>query len=281
VAEIGLLYPFESLAGWYRFEAPENPRQGFFVSPETDYQTISGILTNEIRRDFTFVHPEFLLDEKYVVEDGLLKLTNKENFQAYNTMIISGCNIMSYQTLEKLKVFYENGGTIISTTQLPFKSSEIGNDSKIIAMVKEMFMIDPLNQKELSEVSHNHNQKGGNAIFIPKPSSKILNQVLEKYADPSDVSFLQKPILSSDFGKFSYIHKIKDGKDVYYFSNSSDEVIQTEVKVKGILKLKEWNPHNGEINKEIELEYIKTDNQDYTKFKLRLAPVASVFYLSY
>jgi len=61
VADIGVMYPFESLAGWYRFEDPDNPRQGFFISPETDYQEISGLLTNQIRQDFTFVHPEYFL----------------------------------------------------------------------------------------------------------------------------------------------------------------------------------------------------------------------------
>ena len=30
VADIGVLYPFEELAGWYRFEEPNNPRQGFY-----------------------------------------------------------------------------------------------------------------------------------------------------------------------------------------------------------------------------------------------------------
>ena len=34
VSEIGLLYPFESLAGWFRFEDPDNLRQGFFISPK-------------------------------------------------------------------------------------------------------------------------------------------------------------------------------------------------------------------------------------------------------
>lgn len=53
VADIGVIYPIEDLSGWYRFEDPDNPRQGFFVSPETDYQEIGGLLTNEIRRDFT------------------------------------------------------------------------------------------------------------------------------------------------------------------------------------------------------------------------------------
>jgi hypothetical protein len=49
------------MAGWFRFDNPEGVRQGYYVAPETDYQTISGWLTNDIRRDFTFVHPELFL----------------------------------------------------------------------------------------------------------------------------------------------------------------------------------------------------------------------------
>ena len=65
VSEIGVMYPFEELAGHFVFDNPDGIRQGFYVSPETDYQDISGILTNDIRRDFTFVHPEFFLEDKY------------------------------------------------------------------------------------------------------------------------------------------------------------------------------------------------------------------------
>jgi hypothetical protein len=64
VADIGLIYPFESLAGYFYFEAPK-PRFGEFASPETDYLVVSDWLTNDIRRDFTFIHPEFFFGEKY------------------------------------------------------------------------------------------------------------------------------------------------------------------------------------------------------------------------
>ena len=50
--------------------------------------------------------------------------------------------ILGFKTLAKLKTFYESGGTIISTTQLPFKSSEMGEDQKVIDLVQEIFGID-------------------------------------------------------------------------------------------------------------------------------------------
>ena len=253
VSEIGVMYPFEELAGWFRFDNPQKIKQGSYVSPVTDYQKISGILTNEFRRDFTFVHPEFFLEDKYSIKNGVVKLENKENFQEYKIMIISGCNTISYKTLEKLKAFYDNGGTVISTTQLPHKSSEPGADEKIIALIKGIFGVNTLEADTVSILT-NKNSKGGKAIFIPEPSKETLQAALS--AIPADVQFEPNPA-SVEFGKFSYIHKIRDGKQIYYFANSSDEVINTEVLLKGRLKLENWNPHDGNVSQIKDVEVIK------------------------
>lgn len=276
VSEIGVMYPFEELAGWFRFDNPQKIKQGFYVSPVTDYQKISGILTNEIRRDFTFVHPEFFLEDKYSIKNGVVKLENKENFQEYKTMIISGCNTISYLTLEKLKAFYDDGGTVISTTQLPHKSSELDADEKVGALIKEIFGVNPLETDTVSILT-NKNSKGGKAIFIPRPSKETLQAALS--AIPADVQFEPNPV-SDEFGKFSYIHKIKDGKHIYYFANSSDEVINTEVLLKGKLKLENWNPHDGNISQIKDVEVIEKSGVIFSKFKLILKPVSSTFLIS-
>ena len=119
-----------------------------------------GGLSNEVRRDFTFIHPEFFLDDKYQIEKGTLKLKNSENFQEYKVMFLTGCNIISHKTLEKLRAFYESGATIISTTQLPFKSSEPGEDQKVIDIITEIFGVSPLTQMPASALQ-NGNDAGG------------------------------------------------------------------------------------------------------------------------
>jgi len=276
VSEIGVMYPFEELAGWFRFDNPGKIRQGFYVSPETDYQKVSNLLTNEIRRDFTFVHPEFFLEDKYSIKNGMVKLENKENFQEYKTMIISGCNTISYLTLEKLKAFYDNGGTIISTTKLPHKSSELGADEKVIALIKEIFGANPLETDTVSIISNN-NSKGGKAIFIPRPSKETLQTALS--AIQADVQFQPNPT-SVELGKFSYIHKIRDGKHIYYFANSSNETIDTEVLLRSKLKLKRWDPHTGEISAINDLSQVIINGETYTKCSLNLKGVQSVFFLN-
>jgi hypothetical protein len=272
------MYPFEELAGHFVFDNPEGIRQGFYVSPETDYQEISGILTNEIRRDFTFVHPEFFLEDKYQIDNGTVKLNNVENYQEYKVMFLTGCETISYKTLDKLKEFYESGGTIISTTQLPFKSSEIGMDHKVVDLITGIFDLHP-QQIDSVNIHSNSNSNSGHAFFIPQPDKSNIQKVLDEHINP-DVSFSPNPILASDFGKFNYIHKIKDGRNILYFSNSSDETIATEVFLRGNQLLELWNPHTGEIEKDIKIERTQLKGEVYTKFSLELKPVHSVFYLS-
>lgn len=276
VSEIGVMYPFEELAGHFVFDNPDGIRQGFYVSPETDYQDISGILSNELRRDFTFVHPEYFLDDKYVVEEGSVKLNNIENFQEYKTMIMTGCKIISYKTLAKLRDFYLSGGTVISTTQLPFKSSEPGEDQKVIDIIMEIFGVNPLTQKPASALQ-NSNDAGGVAIFIPNPNKATLSDALK--VNSFDVGFESSPELATDFGKFSYIHKVKEGMDIYYFANSSNENIETEVLLRGKHKLDSWNPHDGSTMHLQNISYEEKENFIYTKAKLNLAPVKSVFWI--
>jgi len=277
VADIGVFYPFESLAGWFRFDDPANPRQGFFVSPETDYQRISGLLTNNIRRDFTFIHPEYFLDNKYVLGEGSIKLANTENIQDYKALIITGSKVMSFRTLEKIRDFYNRGGLVISTTLLPAKSSELGEDQKVIDLVREVFGVDALAQDTVVKTHANNN--GGMAIYIPKPDENNLRDALNQKIQ-ADVRFLPNPELTTDFGKFSYIHKVKEGKDIYFFANSSDETISTEVLLRGTVNMESWNPHDGSVSKLVGVSNIQKNGETYTQCKLSLKGVSSTFWIS-
>ncbi len=278
IANIGVLYPFEELAGWYHFEAPDNPRQGFYISPETNYQEISGLLTNDIRQDFTFIHPEYFLDDKYEINQSSVLLNNVNNKQKYDALIITGCKIISLKTLQKVKNYFEQGGLVISTGQLPFKSSEVGQDDKVKALILEIFKVNP-EATEISEIQINSNSAGGKAVHISKPNKNTLSEAI-KASVVTDVAFNPNPKLSTDIGKFNYIHKVKDGEDFYFFSNSSDETIKTEVTLKGKLELYKADPHTGNIEKIENISHFTVDNQEFTKSTLTLKPVSASFWIS-
>lgn len=278
VSKIGVFYPFEELAGWYRFEDPDNPRQGFFISPETNYLDISGLLTNDIRQDFTFIHPEFFLEDTYDINQGAVTLNNLENEQTYKALILTGCKVISVKTLEKIKQYYDQGGLVISTGQLPFKSSKMGKDEQVKTLVKEMFGMDA-NAPMDGNVQLNTNKLGGKAIHLVDANQANLSEALAMGVMP-DVSFSPHPKLSSDFGKFNYIHKVKDGRQIYFFSNSSDEVIETEVTLTGDFTLFEANPHTGTISPLTITKQEIIQNETVTKAKLTLPAVSAMFWIS-
>jgi hypothetical protein len=272
VSEIAILYPIESLQAGYYFDAPENTkRAGKWAYPEADYQQIGSLLTNEIRQDFTFVHPEFLITDKYSIENQFIKLNNKENHQEYKVMIIPGGKVISVKALQKIKSFYDKGGKVIATTLLPSKSSEIGKDKQVVLLINELF-------GEKAEKGQIHtNKKGGKSVFLENPSKEILQKTINNFHPSPSIIFENNPTITSKIGLFSYLHKIKNNKNYYYFANSSDQEIDTEIYVRGKISLEEWNPKNGQIGTIRRLKYQKINGITYTKYRLKLLPVSSSF----
>ena len=154
----------------------------------------------------------------------------------------------------------------------------MGEDQKVINLVQEVFGVNVLDQ-DTSLILKNSNSKGGVSTFIPKPDKFNLAKALDSKLVP-DVEFIPAPQLDSDFGKFSYIHKINHGRDIYFFANSSDETIETDVLLRGELSLDEWDPHTGIIVKKIKTRSVSQNDQQFTRFNLQLEPVRSTFYIS-
>src|SRR5579871_133597 len=137
VSDIALLYPIASLEGWFYFNANTDKGivdWGKFVAPETDYLSVGEMLTNEIHRDFTFIHPEILSSDQCNLNNHEIILNNKTNRQYYKVLIVPGGKIISVKALEKIKAFYDNGGCVISTSMLPSKSAEFGEDEKVVTI---------------------------------------------------------------------------------------------------------------------------------------------------
>jgi hypothetical protein len=274
VSDIALLYPISSLQGGFCFDSPDNKRAGTWAYPEADYLRISDMLTNEIRRDFTFVHPEYLATGKYLIQKSRLHLDNKENFQDYKLIIIPGGKVISAEALRKIKLFYDAGGKVIATTLLPSLSAEMGKDLEIAKMVIEIFGPDAHSNPQVQT-----NDQGGKALFIPEPSITTLSEVFASFTPEADVLFEDNPLTTSQLGVFSYLHKVRDGKNIYFFANSGDNEISTNVLLRGKLSLDNWNPHSGEVTRLNKVSYIRINGHTYTRCKLNLEGVHSTFWI--
>lgn len=300
VSDIALVYPIESLEAWYEQDCPGRPQIGKDVPPHTDYNRISDMLTGQIRQDFTFVHPQELPGAKYRIQNGKLYLDTKQTAQAYKLLIMPSAKVLSAAALKKIRDYYNAGGKILATHLLPSRSAEFGKDEEVVALVKEIFHIDPKKPMPGDPVSV-QNEKGGKAMFIPLAEKEALADAIGDLLPDPDVKIarvkaldqpdaLTRPLLgvqeyrnlpAGKLGMLSYIHKQKEGEDIYFFANSTDKTVDTPVTLKGRLKLEKWNPHTGEIGNWENIEYTEDPSGvTYTKIHLHLDPVSSVFAVS-
>ena len=98
-------------------------------------------------------------------------------------------------------------------------------------MVQQILEINSLNP-DSTKIQVNSNAKGGFEVHIPKPNKENIQKIPDERM-VADVRFSPEPVLQSDWGKFISIHKISDGKHIYMFTNSSDEIFVMEVILKG------------------------------------------------
>ena len=267
VADIAILYPIQSLQGDHYLDGSLGYYKGGVDIPFTDYVNVSNWLTNYAGKDFTFIHPE-VLDEKCSVIDGLLHLENKMNWEEYKILVIPSCKTISVSNLQKIKNFYESGGSIVFTTRLPSIAVEKGKNEEVVNLIRSIFP-----NKESSQGVIYTSKKGGKALYISEPSAKNLRESLTEICSDFDVDYPMNEDIR-------YIHKVIEGQDVYYFANTGSESVYLSVTLRGELKLQSWNPHTGNIHDlETENNFNNKNHINTTNCALSLKAYQSVFWI--
>jgi len=273
VADVAVLYPIATLHAGYRFDAG-NPYDGGLPVPEADYLDVGEMLALHARHDFTFLHPE-ALDERCVVKDNCLRLENKNNWEEYRVLVLPGMKVIHLSNLEKVRRFYDAGGAIIATTQLPYQSAEPGKDQQVRAAVRHIFGRDPdPGAGPTAPTTMRTGAAGGKAFFLARPDAAQLRSALAQALDVYDVQF-DKPLEVKD-GNLTYIHKVKAGREIYFLANSSTTAVETDVRFRGKLNLELWDPHTG-AQTPLNVTPRRQGDQDVTLFRLVLPAQRSLF----
>ena len=122
----------------------------------------------------------------------------------------------------------------------------------------------------------NSNPHGGKSYFAPSPTVGTLRAILDDAVPVPDVAFDPALHIGSGKGFLSCLHKQTAGRDTYYFANSSDNSVDTVVRLRGDLAPQLWSPHTGEKSP-AEVTHLQDHGQAVTCLHLKLAPVTSVF----
>jgi hypothetical protein len=261
LADIAVLYPIATLQGSHYLDGKLGFYQGGVAVPEADYVDVGELLSCKVGRDFTYLHPE-VLAEKCVVEGGRLTLPNRLHAGRFSVLILPGHKTIHWSSLKKIKAFYDGGGCVIATGQLPSKSAEFGHDRDVVETVAAIF----------EGAEGGRNAAGGRAIRLRELNAASLRSGLDSVPGGYDVSFPEGVALR-------YIHKVWKGEHVYFFANLNPQVSGSEVTLRGRHQLEAWDPHTGEI-RAIECRYETGARGERTKVGLSLGYLKSVFLIS-
>jgi hypothetical protein len=310
VADVAVLYPIASLQADYHFiggvefprrenepppQIPENvyAREGGFA-PGIDYQDVGESLYRALRVDYTYLHPEVLV-ERCSIENRKLVLNNRENREEYSVLILSSGETLSAAAAERIKEFYNQGGMVIATGTLPTRSAEFGKDKEIRQAIAEIFGVSP-DEPLKADVRRaqdrqnfyvfwyyiKKNKAGGQALFLPTTHPWLMDFALKLVLPLRDVD-IQAPMdvlkKGNEYdGALTYIHKVKNGRDIYFFANSSPKSIDTKVVLRGRKNLRIWNPRTGELQA-AEFTPGESSSQAITTVRLVLPSVTSLFFI--
>ena len=129
------------------------------------------------------------------------------------------------------------------------------------------------------------NSKGGKAIFLKKPYAKLLAKALDSVVPVYDVEFEEpvKEVAACKFGVryersgwFSYIHKVKEGRDYYFIANAEDKERETAIRIRGKFVPKLMFPSTG-VTAKPKYEHIQDAGMDVTRIHYTFKPVEAVF----
>lgn len=315
VADVAVLYPIASLQAAYRnvggrqfpLAPNEQPpqiteiayaREGGPWPPEADYQDVGEALFRGIHVDYTYLHPEVLVN-RCTIENKHLILNNRENREEYRVLILPGGRVLSAAVAAKIKEFYDQGGMVVATGTLPTQSAEFGRDKEVQRAMADVFGVsaDGSVNADVRRAQDRQNlyvfwyfikknQAGGTAMYIQQPHPWLLDFALKQVLPVRDVGFgadilgtMTPPRRGPDYdGALTYIHKVKGGRDIYFFANSSAKAIDTKVTLRDDKALTIWNPHTGE-QEQADIARADTGGQRITTLRLVLPAVSSLFFI--
>lgn len=260
VAKILMLYPITSAWTNYKPTGPNN----FLNIIQSDLNFLTDALLR-LHHDYDYTDEDILADAD--VKNGKIIIRNEE----FSLLILPPTTHIQLNSFEKISEFLDNGGKLIVDSLLPIDILNYKGDDGY-NKIKDVFGFDP---NELSETALTENEnkvietRNGQVHIIKGPglfknkNYSLLQNSVESFITP-DVIIDNKDIF--------YLHRVKDGNEIYFFVNNRQEEIGcVNISFEKKMKPELWNPNTGEIQPihiyrviedriEIQLEFAATDS---------------------
>ena len=259
VADILLYYPQVSIWGQ---SAPAFRTEDFDLllkdttwsenATETNFQFAElKMRLSENRLDYLVADDYYM--EKSQVANRQLKIANS----SFTTLILPPMTTIRRSTAERVRSFYQAGGTVIALRRLPTISTESGRDDTAL---KEIWNNTFDGQATLQPYQLRKNSAGGRAYFVPGSVADLL-ELLNQISEP-DARVVEGPV-----DHLYVMHKHSDGTHFYWVVNDTAEQRTYLLRLRAKGRPERWEAYTG---KRAPLFY-QTDSE-HTNVRLKLGP---------
>jgi hypothetical protein len=239
VAKVLIVYPLNSM--WTNYTPQKRSAQDIVLEADFNYLTDTLL---RLHYDFDYVDEDILAGA--TIKNGRIHLADEE----YEVLVLPPMTHIKESTYKVLKQFYLKGGRVIGMTLLPveFLDSEKNNARREI---KNLFNVDPvslynsfMNGKSIAEKVITKKGKGRAFFFHSAGLHKVrpkrsIDKILRSCITP-DVTISDENIF--------YLHRIKDGYDVYFLVNTAQTPVEgVEISFEKTAQPELWNPNTGDI----------------------------------
>ncbi len=219
VSEAAILYPIHSLHGHtYLYQSDADVGFEYPSTPDNaDYMEMMNGFMNYIGIDTTFLHPDIVTDRAFA-EDGTLFVPNdKGTMMKYKLIVLPAMSIISVKALRVIKKFFDEGGKVISTDNIPttayecaqtFKDpnsairTESEEDREVREIMKHIFGKEIGDLRTYLRYYKNTNEHGGKAYFFPS------NRTSADRTETVSADILYQAVRNFEFAPDVYIDKM-------------------------------------------------------------------------
>lgn len=243
VAKVAILYPMNSI--WANYTPQKKDKIGDTIEKEFNYMT-DRLLRLHI--DYDYLDEDVLCDQCRI-EDGKICIQGEK----YEMLMLPPCTHIKAKTLARLEEFVRAGGRLGGEALLPCRVIE-GEASDICQRIQALFGVDPeklradfLKSRDTGQTLTERQVGEGKTVFVSGQGYKandgcggleMLNRTMRCCITPE---------IEIDSEEVFYLHRVKDGQDLFFLINPVEQGADITVTWEGVHTPEIWDLETGDI----------------------------------
>ena len=244
VAKVAVLYPMNSI--WANYMPNRRTKISECIEREFNY------LADRMLRlhiDYDYID-EDVLNERTEIRDGKLCIQGER----YEMLLLPPCTHIKAKTLDTMEAFVKAGGKLGADALLPYRCIE-GKAERFAERIEALFGVDPTQLRERFLAAETRAQTltgreiaGGKVLFVSGEGFKrnpdegeglrLLDTMLRACVTPE---------LEIDSEEVFSLHRVKDGKDLFFLINPVDFAADVTIRFLGAHTPELWDLETGAI----------------------------------